>query len=1213
MGKKFELTKDQKRALELNKNLVVTAGAGSGKTAVLAERYHRILEEFIGKDKKPGIRNILVLTFTEKAAGEMKERIYRQILTSLAESGGRGKGELDAWQLYKDDFLDNRISTFHSFCSYVLRAHPLEAGVDPNFSVIEGFEQWQLLQDTLEKTLDGLAKANDPQLFQLLGLWSRRQLLSVLVKMINKRNDLYNWLEYYANTDKKSIFARWFDFEKYDFDSLFSPTSELMELLKEVSFLHVLPLDKNDRAMAFIGTLANFYKDLSENIKELDTLGKADLFSKLVALFLDSKGKYKKFTHYTQIGTQKNWVGYERERQLYIEYMLDMVEMLTALVPPEEIKLLPSPADDIFIDYLKNLADIYSQCLNGYQEAKDDRGRLDFNDLEFKAHELLTGNDEVSRQLADRFRYIMVDEFQDTNNMQWEIVKALGADIDGKPAPDKIFLVGDIKQAIYSFRGGDVKVFAKAMQELAVTDNFSKIVLKKNFRSATKPIKFFNSFFKNLLGEAELKEYEAPFERLQFANIKKEYPGRVELTAIIKSDDALADLEQEATLVGQKVEEALAALGKDNTADGGDKVEVAILLRRLTNVRVYVEALRRRGIAVSIVRGKGFYEQQEIYDLYNMLSFLLNQRDDIALVGVLRSPLLPFNDRDIYAISRAPGKSIWEKIKNSQSEEIRSARKLIDSWLFYKDRLPIAGLLRRITEDCHFYLAQRLTGAGRQSIRNIEKFMDLARQFDDKGTGLGEFIEFIGRQIELQVHEGESPTGPEGNVAIMSIHQAKGLEFPAVIIPDLGSSFNLGLSESMYINELDGRFEVVIMVPHPQTGNMVSPSLRERLKERIKLECLAEEKRVLYVGATRAERFLYLIGLEEEGKKAKEKKDREKDYYKLNSFLQWIWLALDIDPPAPPTGKEGKMVHGGLELRIISAFDIEAPVQAYFPLEKFQEIKLELQEAGPAATAPQSVWGRVMEVSPTGLSLYKECPLRYKFRDSMVPTALLPDYEGESHRGGRSAAVDPALLGSIFHKLMENDIFSSLQRGFQEIIDDMVAPEFRDIYIKDICRHLKKLNEGPWVERIKRATRSYKELYFKHVIYEDEGLTVYLNGIIDLLIDEAGSWRVIDFKTGALQGGGAAEIAKAHHYDIQLQCYNLVVEEAVKRGKKGVYQEGVIIFTETGEWVPIKGKDEDKEEILGIIDKIMSEEFEPISGDHCRYCEYKAVCPLKTS
>ncbi len=1206
MGKKFELTKGQKRALELNKNLVVTAGAGSGKTAVLAERYHRILKEFIGDDKRRGIRNILVLTFTEKAAGEMKERIYKQIQTSLAQSSGKDKDAVAAWQVYKDDFLDNRISTFHSFCSYILRAHPLEAGVDPNYSVIEGFEQWQLLQETVEKTLDSLAKSNDPQLFQLLTLWSRRQLLNGLVKMINKRNDLYAWLEFYANADKEAIFARWFDLEKYDFDSLFSPTGELMELLKEVSSLQALPIDSNDRAMDFIENLTHFYQELLQSLKKADTLGKAYLFKELVAFFLDSQGEYKKFTHYTQIGTKKNWAGYETERELYIGYMLDLVEVMSALIPAEEIKFLPSSADEIFIDYLRNLADIYAQCLADYQEAKEERGRLDFNDLEFKAHELLTGNDEVRRRLAARFRYIMVDEFQDTNMMQWEIVKALGSDSNGGLASDKIFLVGDIKQAIYSFRGGDVKVFAKAMQELEARGNFSKIVLKKNFRSAAKPIDFFNSFFKRLLGEINREDYEAPFEGLEFANLKKDHPGRVELNAIIKSGETLADLEQEANLVGQKVEEALAVLGKDNSVGETDKVEVAILLRRLTNVRLYIEALRRRGIAVSIVRGKGFYEQEEIYDLYNILSFLLNQKDDIALVGVLRSPLLSFNDRDIYSVSCIEGNSFWEKIKNSQSEQIRKAQKLIEGWLFYKDRLPIAGLLRRIIEDCHFYLAQGLTGEGRQSIRNIEKFMDMARQFDAKGTGLGEFVEYIGWQIELQVHEGESPTGPEANVAIMSIHQAKGLEFPAVIIPDLGSSFNLGLAESMYINELAGRFEVGMSVPHPQTGRMVNPSLRERLKERIKLECLAEEKRVLYVAATRAERLLYLIGLQDD------EKDGATDYYKSNSYLQWIWQAYDIDPLDGWEDKGRKIGDENIELRIINSYDIEEPSQVYFPLEKFQKISPGLQGIRRAPISLKHSRTRIVEITPTGLSLYRECPLKYKFRSYMVPAELLPDKRGGSYGEGQSDGIDPALLGDVFHKLMEKDIYSSLQPEFSEIINEMIPPAGRHIYGKYLRYHLKKLNEGPWVERIQGASNKYKELYFKHVIYEDSAMAVYLNGIIDLLINEEGSWRVIDFKTGSLQGSEPAEIAKAYHYDIQLQCYNLVVEEAVKRGKKGTYRGGIIIFTETGDWIPIKVTDDNKGEILAIIDKIISEEFEPISGNHCRYCEYIAICPLKT-
>jgi len=971
----FTPTLYQHLATDYQRNMAITAGAGTGKTAVLTRRIIKIL----GREKHY-LDRLMVLTFTDKAAVEMKERIYQAIEKELAQTGE------DHFQKLKDTFLHNYISTFHSFCAALLREYPIEAGIDPYFRVLDETEKVFFLRRSINKSLRELAaKKDEPNIQVLSDEFSRSVLAECVYKIIQKREDSGYWLQqmnkrtwpdYREQLEQyRRIILREIIYKFHASGILKNHLKVLEDMGADLPGTEYSVDRKREEAMRL---LEDFDEKISliaereieergndlENSPAIDVQELTELKRTLIQVLKISGSAPKAWPEH----------AYKELKDCFtsLRYRLEAF-------PLEEFEIAEEHEKNGFA-ILKALAYVTRYCLQAYHDQKNEENYLDFQDLQLRTEKLLDEekNKPIVNELRERFQYIMVDEFQDTNDLQWKIIKKIAADSSGQIVNPRVFVVGDEKQAIYSFRGGDVRLFSRVREELKEANRKSgcqknlfdlqlnqaqdytfqynseinddrilrsgEIIFADNFRSAMVPIQFFNLFFRDLLSRDVYEEHDARPQLLRCSG--NDAPGSVEFFLVDnskkKQDDAMnyvpgedresgndtgqseqLDLKphfKEALLIADKIKEVFLgdeekyARVREEAARGHPAI--AILLNRRTMIKSYEEALRLCRINFSVVRGRGFYQRQEIIDLGNLLTFFTDRDDDLALAAFLRSPAGHLSDEGLFLLSEAPsGSTLWEKLQNcagelagtstglKQAEQtdhfydgekinnwdadqifsgrdkqaILDAASSLSRWLNLSKRMPLVDFLRLVLKDGGYYVSLSRGSRGDQALSNLEKLMDNARELSlQDGADLDYFTEWLNDRINYIEEEGEADIDISlgGAVQIMTVHQSKGLEFPMVFVPDLAANFNLGERETIYAEavprEMTVNGETINLRETPETGLdapdpenewEAEPILIKRIiKKRLRDKLIAEKKRLLYVACTRAMDHLILVG-----------------------------------------------------------------------------------------------------------------------------------------------------------------------------------------------------------------------------------------------------------------------------------------------------------------------------------------------------------------
>ncbi len=983
MTTKFYPTLHQHLATDYRRNLAVTAGAGTGKTEVLTRRIIKILSQ-----EKYFLDRLLVLTFTDKAAVEMKERIYAAIEHNLQQAGE------NHFQKLKDSFFNNYISTFHAFCAAILREYPIEADIDPYFRVLDETEKVFFLRKSINRTLRELAADRHNQDIHLLsGEFSRSAIGSIIFEIIQKREDLGYWLDDFNKTDPqiylnrlekyRDCLLREMAYKLHQSGQLESYYRQLKELAEELPYDNTVLSRRRDALLQLIPVF----------IKELEPAAQESLaWEHLLEL------KNKIITNTRLSKPSKYWSEelYASLKRIFISlrYLLKSfaVEDFTIAASHEEYGL----------KLLQALARLASQSLSSYQEDKAAGNYLDFQDLQLEVLDLFSAEKHrhILDELRERFCFIMVDEFQDTNELQWQIIKKIAADQTESMVNPKLFIVGDEKQAIYSFRGGDVRLFSRVRKELqqanktgghhlhpfnlnleglkdyeteyaekiddATRLNAGEIIFADNFRSAEAPIHFFNMFFYDLLSRRVYEEYDARPQKLVCSGNKSS--GSVELLlvdsganddaaeqaspeqnsdkSLPKPDTAAAasDLShhfKEAMLIVEKIKEVF--LGDDEKysrvrecAKKG-RPAIAILLNRRTVLKTYEEVLRLNRIDFTVVRGRGFFQRQEIVDLGNLLRFLTNPTDDLSLVAFLRSPVGHLSDEGIFRLSSLSGESSLfagllsiSKANNLSAEQafstrdykaVTSAAANLEKWLSLADRLPLVEFLRFILEEGGYYVSLCRGTRGEQAVSNVEKLLDSARtKCLEEGSDLADFSEWLNSRIDYIEEEGEADIDISlgGSIQIMTVHQSKGLEFPMVFVPDLGAGFNLGDRDPLHTGQVPyamtvsdvgitrkERPEIGINAPDPDNDWESEPILIKRIiKKRLRDQLIAEKKRLLYVAATRAMDHLVLVGHADFSSQSLVQRVMFSPLDELTNWIDWLNRILGLSFQAFEPGGE---------------------------------------------------------------------------------------------------------------------------------------------------------------------------------------------------------------------------------------------------------------------------------------------------------------------
>jgi len=1004
-------------AYTLDRHVAVTAGPGAGKTTVLVQRYLHILRE----KKPPSIDQIVAITFTNRAANEMRERLRKELDGLLRNAGG---AERERWVRYKRTLDGAVITTIHGFCMRLLREFPVEAGLDPQFMLLDEHRAATLLAAAVEESLSEAIGRQDESVSRLTAGIGRPMLATALWEMyLRVRGQGLSFEEILKQTAASHA-------ANQDYEALCDELDRLMSDL--ISFRGLTSRANEKRAAAQQGWTA-----LSE-ILRADEVSLADYCGAIVefreAARPDARGQITGLI-----------------KQLDELFWGESKDKCFGRLPQMRF-------DRLSRDYATALVNLLKNIDRRFSEKKQELSALDFDDLQLQTLKLLR-RPEVLQRASERYKFFLVDEFQDTNGLQRDLLEALVLKGGGRA---NLFIVGDRKQSIYGFRGADVDVFGRMTDALLETGG-QLVPLPLNFRSQPQLVDFFNHLFARFfrpadeinkadLGELGYVEHELSEARRE----PRDRPPLVELMVdtISGEDDPKAKQTARERDAKQLAERIISLTGSADSALFEYR-DIALLFRAMTDVPVYEAQFRRAGIPFQTVLGKGFYEREEIRDLIQLCRFLDNRTDELALAAVLRSPLCGISDNTLLALRLGPRLSETiageppqtrkhprplfhalrkqreiDFIDEPERQALERAFELLTSLIERRHRYPIGDLLRFAVEKSAYATVIAASYDGAQRLANIEKLFNLAERFERSGAHLiRDFVKYVHDFEAIGSRESEGQLDNSANaVKLMTIHQAKGLEFPVVIIPDL---HRLKPSWEGYFL-LDRHRGLTLKVPNGR-GQMVSGSTFTLFNERAQWRETFESMRLLYVAATRAQDRLILSGVTKETSRLEKGNE---------SWLQLIWQALELG-----TRWQSELVdfETGTQLQLtINLIDSEKQtVVSEISKSSSPSIELghDLSQTFPLLRSIEPERDRaVHRLSVTQLINYQRCPRQYYFdRVLHAPTPDALAVWNDAEAPEPPANLTATLKGAVIHRFCEmystkDDPETLLRQSFEEVI-----------------------------------------------------------------------------------------------------------------------------------------------------------------------------------
>ena len=766
----LNLNEEQSRILRPAGKVAVRAGAGSGKTRAIIARYLRILES-----GEADIPQIVAVTFTEAAAAELKSRISSEITRYISTYGPRGN-ITEGW---RRKFFSAPIATIHGFCTKILKENIFDSKLPFSFSVIEDSEQPVFYERNIGKFLRIRMEEGDLRLGRLLEIESYNyaevvEIIGMILKEAAKLHLIPPFLHYEGNPRREEPSA----------DELQSIGGELRQLIEE----HVSTLSSSSKKKKLI------LSDLSRKIDM--TLGIDRNIRHLQAV-------------YEQIREKRKTPEVELSRQALLRRVFSVVERYDS-----EINSL----------YL----DLSGEAYDFLVETKISEEKIEYEDMIRFTIDLLTENPEILDYYRSFLKFIIVDEFQDTDSLQLALVQLL---TEGDQAGNLI-VVGDVNQSVYGFRGAQPKIFGDILED----ENFEKISFATNYRSRRSLIEFFNIFFAGTFSKEYYEMMEAPCSELD--------PDISVGIIACEGKNAKGSVEAEARAVASRIKE----LQKKSRG------EIALLFRRSSNVVIYENALTEEGIRFQSLIGRDFYDLPEVRDVMSMLRYFLDPFDVIAEASVLRSPCFGASDDELFSHFRGENK---DKNAARVREHLRflseKRKEYINGDTFRAVNFVVNGL--------GYSSAVGALPGGETKRLNLKKFLLMTEDLvSRKGYGLYQIVEHFDSLRGSQEERAFEEVNDGGIVKLMTVHKAKGLEFDTVFLCHTNYS-RVVTSERVMADVEGGGF----IVRYPA----FSSDSWQHLKSRVEAKEAEEEKRALYVAMTRAKKrlFICLSGSSRSGKK----------------------------------------------------------------------------------------------------------------------------------------------------------------------------------------------------------------------------------------------------------------------------------------------------------------------------------------------------------
>ena len=1081
------LTEQQRRAITtLGKHLCVDAGAGSGKTRVLVGRIVHILEE-----RKAELPEIVAITFTRKAAAEMKERLRAAF---HAKAPPDDPGEMSYWRDLERRIDTARISTIDSFCKGLLREHALALGLDPDFSVLADAESVLFQRNVVSETFLRLLDAGDDAAQRIATEHGVKAVSDTIESMLNQAGLMERIARGHPLNDAERLMHHWSD------------------LVEKEQAARIMRLQHSVEIERFQENLARFEGECTKSTDGRECM-RLEMIRLLEAIRAsDSPEEIEQ--HLANVlalkatGTRKaNWSS-----ERVVNKLSKTQELLKELISEYEPVELDPEVEAAAARLSCDLFTVYSQVERSFRKAKADRASLDFSDLLRETVRMLEEEDALRAWTASGIKYLLIDEFQDTNAGQLALAKGLMA--LGDRAGAELFVVGDAKQSIYKFRGAEVEVFDMA-RELAE----ETIPLDVNYRSLPEVMGFINAFFRQ---SRALEAVESDYKGMQTHRAAVDGP-RVEF--LIPEEDADANSDALRNLEAELIANRIAALcGPGDAfvfdpdleiarpAEFGD---VAVLFRRGTHIETYAQVFTKLGINCHIVEGAGFYKKQEIADFRNLLQTVLDPWDETALAGFLRSPIAALKDETLMELCLDKGLSeaFASTMAVSDEEEnlrLNEARELVRDLREHVE-IPLPAFLRHALIETS-YEAILLSGAhGVQKASNVRKLVDIAADFAHSGPArLRTFTRYLADLAAREFREGEAElfSGARGAVKLMTVHKSKGLEFPIVVIADTAQGTRDRSSSGPFL--FHRRLGVASKIMGPG-GDAIAPRIGEVMKRVGKDEDRAEEARILYVAMTRARDWLLIGGSPKPGKGS--------------------WFRLLDDTYALTGRTDGDAISGDGWQAVLRRKPGDSPRG------------VQKSKKRPLDTVDMLV-GRAARLAT--LTISRENITISRLLDLISPEE---DNNERATYGNGGQELDAMLRGTMIHRLLELWDFASSNRPPVREVIAMECPAIRSrsVYETNLNEAMTCIEGAEFFAQLQQATAVQKEVPFLFRM-DDTGII----GTIDALLPDG---TIVDYKTGS------SRPERHRRYETQLRLY----AAALQAIEGTAPLKGVLFYIDTGE------------------------------------------------
>lgn len=1196
-------TNEQQAAIDSRgQTLLLSAAAGSGKTAVLVER---IIRRLLDKEYPIDITELLVVTFTKAAAAEMRDRIGTALMKALSET--------------KDPRVERQlallpsaqISTLHAFCQHVIRKYFYTIDLDPAFS-IAGEEELNLL---------------------------RRQVLE----------DVF--LSYYEDDEKASILyplADMFGSDRGD-DILMDTVSRMYTYarslawpehwLKEAARAYDVAPDAVIDDMVWAGPI----KDAVRRILEEDArlydgvlyhLRQREAFAPACDTFVAEQAALR------QAAQARSWNDLSR-----FVRAIDFPRLKSLRKLSDDDKAVwercKKVRDDVKKDVIKTLQSVYfsatpEEWLDGmramkpimdglvtltldfakaYGAAKKEKGWIDFSDLEHFCLQILLAPDAspehpvpsaAAEELRSQYEEVFIDEYQDTNGVQELITRLVSGE-------DNRFMVGDIKQSIYRFRLADPTLFLEKYQSFSRDEKSVQrcIDLGQNFRSVPVVLDAVNAVFSRAMtAEAAGMDYgerEKLYAGRQAPDDERWIGGPVEVDIVPtpsdeEDDDGSTAFEKECRFIAGRIGELLAsgrmAARKDGTLEPLSYRHIVVLLRSMAGkADVLIQALQEGGIPSYAEQSGGYFAAVEVQVMLALLRCIDNPEQDLAMAAVLRSPLVGLDETALAGVRLAGDGTLWQNLPAfvaslpdgvDEKEDLQQFMAAFDSWRTYSRRHGVAELLQRLYDDTAYvdFVGAMPGGDVRQA--NLKALYDRARQYEEAGfRGLFRYLQLMDKMKEdgLDLAPAKVVSEKEDVVRIMSIHKSKGLEFPVVFVADMGKAFNRRDTQDQIL--FHNRLGIGLKQYDPEWRMSYPTLIWSGIAAQLRWEGTAEEERILYVAMTRARDQLILTGHSSHIDRDWQRWTSRLNPAQAKSYFDWVMPAAlapfgakaDADYARPGAAWQdavwqvriAKAVPAGTVEE--GAYDGEPRLEALrrgdltgTPVPSWLDEQLSWQYAYPQAVRTAAKFS-VSEVKRRYQELHSD-ELQDEAALSVPAAAVIPTAPGEDDAfaalppwlAGEEAAVSGAQRGTALHKALQyitpaaDQTTATLRREIDAFVRQglLSREEAKLVYVPVLAAFC----QSDIGRRMAESPELHREYPFTVLLAggdplpeTETGEQILIQGVIDCLFREDDAWILVDYKSDRLETADAFR----SRYAVQLTLYKRAVEQITHRPVEETY------------------------------------------------------------